>query len=150
VTNAAQWQSLVRLLDDARLADPAWQDEATRAGHRQEIDAAVAAWMSRRDAEDAMGTLQTAGVPAGKVQHIGELIETDEQHRARAFWRPVSHDFFGDRLTDTFPALWDGERPPVERLAPAYLGEHNFQVYGELAGMDEQEIAEGMADGLFS
>jgi crotonobetainyl-CoA:carnitine CoA-transferase CaiB-like acyl-CoA transferase len=150
VTNAAQWQSLVRLLDDARLADPAWQDEATRASHRREIDAAIAAWMSRRDAEDAMGTLQTAGVPAGKVQHIGELIETDEQHRARAFWRPVSHDFFGDRLTDTFPALWDGERPPVERLAPAYLGEHNFQVYGELAGMDEQEIAEGMADGLFS
>jgi crotonobetainyl-CoA:carnitine CoA-transferase CaiB-like acyl-CoA transferase len=150
VINAQQWQSLVRLLDDARLADPAWQDEAVRVGHRREIDAAIAAWMTGRAAEEVMYQLQSVGVPAGKVQHIGDLIETDEQHQARGFWQPVSHDFFGDRLTDTFPALWDGERPTIERLAPAYFGEHNFEVYGELAGMDIQEIADGMADGLFS
>ncbi len=150
VTNREQWQSLVELLGNSALADPAWRDEAVRAEHRQEIDAAVAAWVAERDAENAMIQLQDAGVPAGKVQHIGQLIESDPQHRARGFWKPVTHDVYGERLTDTFPALWDGQRPPVERLAPAYLGEHNFEVYGELAGMSEQEIAEGLGDGLFS
>jgi crotonobetainyl-CoA:carnitine CoA-transferase CaiB-like acyl-CoA transferase len=121
-----------------------------RAGHRREIDAAVAAWTAERDAVQAMTLLQEAGVPAGKVQHIEELTEADPQHRARDFWRRATHDFFGERLTDTFPALWDGERPPVERLAPTYLGEHNFEIFSELAGMSEEAIAEGMADGLFS
>ena len=150
VTNSQQWQSLVDTLDDDRLADPAWRDETVRAGHRREIDAAVAAWTAERDAAQAMTSLQMAGVPAGKVQHIEELTEADPQHRARNFWRRATHDLFGERLTDTFPALWDGERPPVERLAPTYLGEHNFEIFSELAGMSEEAIAEGMADGLFS
>ena len=97
-----------------------------------------------------MEELQTAGIPAGKVQHIGELIERDPQHAARGFWQPVTHEVYGERLSDTFPALWDGERLSVERLAPAYLGQHNVEVFAELAGMDEAAIAEGMADGLFS
>lgn len=150
VTSAAQWQALVGLLEDGRVADPAWQNEAVRGEHRAEIDTTVAAWVAERGAEDAMRALQAAGVPAGKVQHIGELIEQDEQHRARGFWQPATHDAFGERLTDTFPALWDGERPPVARLAPSYLGEHNFEVYTALAGLDEGEIAEGIGDGLFS
>ena len=150
VTNSQQWQSLVDTLDDDRLADPAWRDEAVRAGHRREIDAAVAGWTAERDAVQAMTLLQEAGVPAGKVQHIEELTEADPQHRARDFWRRATHDFFGERLTDTFPALWEGERLPVERLAPTYLGEHNFEIFSELAGMSEEAIAEGMADGLFS
>jgi hypothetical protein len=33
---------------------------------------------------------------------------------------------------------------------PSYVGEHNFEVYVELAGFDEVEVAEGMGDGLFS
>lgn len=149
VTNARQWQSLVDLLGDDRIADPAWQDEARRAGHRQEIDAVLTDWMKGRDAIDAMNQLQAAGVPAGKVQHIGELTESDPQHQARGFWQPVTHEFYGDRLTDTYPAFWDGERPPVERLSPTHLGQHNFEVYGELAGIGPEEIAEAMGDGLF-
>lgn len=149
VTNPGQWQSLARLLGDATLAEPAWQDEAVRAGHREEIDAAVGAWIKARDANTAMNELQAVGVPAGKVQHVGELTEEDPQHRARGFWQPAAHGMYGDRLTDTFPALWDGERPPVRRLSPTHLGEHNFEVYGDLAGMSPEEIAEGMGDGLF-
>lgn len=149
VTGARQWQALVELLDDAELKEPTWQDEAVRAEHRQEIDAALATWAKGRDAVAAMDQLQGAGVPAGKVQHIGELIDDDPQLRARNFWQPVTHELYGDRLTDTFPALWDDERPPVKLLAPVNIGQHNFEVYGELAGLSAEEIAEGMADGLF-
>ena len=33
---------------------------------------------------------------------------------------------------------------------PSYVGEHNFEVYAETRDMDAGDIAEGMADGLFS
>ena len=34
--------------------------------------------------------------------------------------------------------------------ATPYYGEHNFELYGELLGMDEIEVAEHMGDGLFT
>jgi hypothetical protein len=31
----------------------------------------------------------------------------------------------------------------------AFIGEHNFDVYRDLAGISEDDIAVGMSDGLF-
>jgi crotonobetainyl-CoA:carnitine CoA-transferase CaiB-like acyl-CoA transferase len=150
VTSAEQWQGLVATLGDGDLANAAWTDEATRAEHRAQIDAIVGGWVADQSVDEAMLTLQTAGVPAGKVQDMRHLVEDDAQHGERNFWQAVTHDTFGKRITDCFPALWDGQRLPVERLSPAYLGEHNFEVWTELAGLDVDEVAAGMADGLFS
>lgn len=97
-----------------------------------------------------MVMLQAAGVPAGKIQHTGEHAESDPQLRSRHFWQTVQHEVFGERVTDTFPAMWDGKRLPVDRLSPAYLGEHNFEVWTQLAGLTSDQVAEAMADGLFS
>ena len=51
---------------------------------------------------------------------------------------------------DTFPALIDSHRIAVDHLSPAYLGEHNFDVWAEVAGYEFEEVATGMAEGLFS
>ena len=54
---------------------------------------------------------------------------------------------------DRFPAVLrdaDGTELTLEYRASPYLGEHNFEVYGKLLGMDEGEIAERMGDGLFT
>ena len=101
-------------------------------------------------ADEAMETLQAAGVPAGKVQHAGDLAESDPQLAARGFWVDVDHGVFGARRTDTFPAQWNGHRLDNPLLSPTYLGEHNFDVWTELAGLEFDEVAEGMGDGLFS
>ena len=34
-------------------------------------------------------------------------------------------------------------------LSGAFIGEPNFDVYRDLAGLDEEDIAIGMGDGLF-
>ena len=47
------------------------------------------------------------------------------------------------------PALIDGA--PVEvPMAPPYLGEHTFEVYRELAGMSDEEIAAAIGEGVFA
>ena len=35
------------------------------------------------------------------------------------------------------------------RLSPAFVGQHNFELWPELADLDPEEVANGMADGLF-
>ena len=93
---------------------------------------------------------QEAHIPAGRVQNAGHLLEDDPQLADRGFWRQVDHDVFGERTIDSFPALIDGVRPPTERLSPSYLGEHNFEVWTELSGLEPEEVAEGIGDDLFS
>jgi len=149
VTDDAQWPGLVGVVG-APLEDPALAAEAGRRAERDRVDAALAEWAAGRTASEATEQLQAAGVPAGPVQSAADLYEHDPQHAARGFWRTVRHDGFGERPVDHFPALFDGERLAVDLTAPSYLGEHNFDVWTEVAGYEFDQVAEGMGTDLFT
>jgi len=146
----AMWARLAGVLAD-NAADGRWATVDARRADRAAVDAAVAAWCARQaDGRAAMATLQAAGVAAGVVQDAEDLVEHDEQHRARRFWLEADLPGFGPRRHDRFPALWDGDDLSPYRPAPAYLGEANFEVWTELAGLDPGQVADGVASGLFS
>lgn len=144
-----QWRALVGVIGDPTLSGSELETEPGRQAHRTQIDATIGRWMADRDADDVMELLQATGVPAGKVQHAGDLCDHDPQLTERGFWIDIEHDVFGPRRTDTFPAKWDGERLLPPMLSPAYLGEHNFDVWTEVAGLEFDDVAEGIGDGLF-
>ena len=148
VTEPAQWLGLVGLLADSRLDDPSLVTEAARRDRRSMIDAVLGEWAAGRTAAEAADALQGAGVPAGPVQSSHQLFADDPQHAERGFWQPVDHAVFGERTVDAFAGLWNGRRWTPRHLSPAYLGEHNFDVWAE-AGYSPEEIAEGIGDGLF-
>ena len=56
----------------------------------------------------------------------------------------------GRQQTDRHPARWYGADGEIElAYGPApYLGQHDFEVYGELLGWDDVAVAEAMGDGL--
>ncbi len=128
-----------------------WDTVEGRRADRAGVDAAVAAWCARQpDGRAAMAQLQGAGVAAGVVQDAEDLLEHDEQHRSRRFWLEADLPGFGPRRHDRFPALWDGDDLSPYRPAPSYLGEANFEVWTELAGLDPEQVADGIASGLFT
>ncbi len=61
----------------------------------------------------------------------------------------MPHATLGTQSLDRFPGTFSGVDLDPYRASPAF-GEHTFEVYGELLGMTEEEIALGIADGLFS
>ena len=63
--------------------------------------------------------------------------------------RRRDHAGFGERPYDRFPAIWSGTDLEPYLPPPSYVGEHSFEVYEELAGIDAAQVAEGMGDGLF-
>jgi crotonobetainyl-CoA:carnitine CoA-transferase CaiB-like acyl-CoA transferase len=150
VTRASQWLALVEVVGRDDLTAPDLTSEQTRRKRKNEIGRILRSWTACRTAEAVMTSLQAHGVPAGKVQNAQQLAEEDAQHADRNYWRQVSHEFFGERVADTFPALWDGERPVSQHLSPTFVGQHNFEVWSEFAGLDAEEIANGMADDLFN
>ncbi len=148
----AMWCRLADLLDPVDLPAGVVAELATvegRRAHRAVVDAAVAGWCRRRDAGSAMAELQAVGVAAGVVQNAEDLHRRDPQHAARGFWLDAEHAELGRRPHDRFPAVWSESSLEPYRLPPAYLGEANFDVWTEIAGLSFDEVAEGIADGLF-
>ena len=96
-----------------------------------------------------MQHIQSAGIPAGKVQSAQDLTDNDEQLAARGWLSEVEHPLFSSHPVDRFPALFS--HATLEPYTPApFFGEHNFAVYAELLGMSETEIAAAIGDGLFA
>ena len=143
-----QWERLRKLLETDLFGPLATEEE--RRVHRELIDQVLGDWISDKESSAVMELLQSIAVPAAKVQTAHDLVNEDPQLSARGFWRSTEHPIFGDRVVDTFPVLVDGIRPPTTLLSPAYLGEHNFEVWPELADVEVEAVAEGIGNGLFS
>ena len=134
------------LRDDPRLAAV-----EGRRQHRALVDERLARWAAEQDADTAMRRLQAAGVPAGMIQNARDMTERDEQlaPAARDWFAEVEHPVHGRHLVDRFPARFG--RTPLAGVTPApVFGEHTFDVYRELLGLGDEEIAAGIGDGLFS
>jgi crotonobetainyl-CoA:carnitine CoA-transferase CaiB-like acyl-CoA transferase len=128
--------------------DPSLATVEGRFARSAEIDERMREWCSTRTADAAVVALQAAGVPAGKVQDGGDLM-ADPQHTAREFFRRAEHAVFGERPYDRFPAVWSGTDLEPYMLSGGFLGEHNFDVYAQLAGLTEEDIAVGIGEGLY-
>ena len=120
-----------------------------RQEHRDQVNSAIAAWAVQQDATEAMHRLQAAGVPAGKVCTMRDLTEADEQLAARQWLAAMESPLLGRHVCDRFPATFDGAALEPQRSAPSF-GEHNFEIYAELLGMTQEEIATAIGDGLFA
>jgi crotonobetainyl-CoA:carnitine CoA-transferase CaiB-like acyl-CoA transferase len=110
-----------------------------RQRRREEIEAATAAWAARLDSHEAERVLLQAGVVAGRVNTVAELME-DPHIQGRENFVPVEDPVLGEVLVPS----------PVPRLSRTLgrvgraplLGEHTAQVLQEVLGYDQAKIAE--------
>jgi crotonobetainyl-CoA:carnitine CoA-transferase CaiB-like acyl-CoA transferase len=140
VTDDTQWQSLCALIGRADLAaDPSLARAAQRRARADEIDVAIGAWTIQRSTEEAMMSLQGAGLAAGAVRRPADLLR-DPHLLARGFWQSVERDYIGVQPQPS-PAIREHEAPYLVRHPAPTLGESNADVFGSILGLSRQEIA---------
>jgi crotonobetainyl-CoA:carnitine CoA-transferase CaiB-like acyl-CoA transferase len=121
----------------------------TAAGRRvieSEIEAAISAWTSARDPEQAMTALQAAGIASGVARLPIELLQ-DKQLHARGFIQQVDRAFIGRHPQPSMP-FREGATPFPIRTAPPTLGEHNREILGGLLGLSEADIEQLAREGI--
>jgi len=120
------------LADDPRLAD-----NAGRVAHQREVDDAIAKWTCTLDSGRVLETLDGAGVPAGPIYSVADMME-DPQYNARGLFETV--EVAGEALK--IPALAPklGDTPGATRWPGPELGAHNREVYMGTLGLDEDEL----------
>ena len=109
----------------------------------------LARWCAPRTGAEVQDLLQAAGVPAGRVQNADHLFTDDPQLASRSFFSSMDSMSFGVRDFERFPALWSGSVLEPYAGAPGYVGQHNFEILGDM-GMTDEDIADAIADGRLS
>jgi benzylsuccinate CoA-transferase BbsF subunit len=139
VTTDAEWTSLCALMDRPELAaDPRFATTIARLRNRAAIDRLIAAWTRDHDHRRLARRLQEAGVPAGAVLNMKEVLE-DPHIRARGFLETMEGPDFGS-LEMNGVAWKMSATPGGIRLIPPPLAAHNDYAYREVLGIPEDEI----------
>lgn len=135
----ASWAALCRVIGAEDLpADTQLASTAGRRAQQDRIDAAITQWSTQHEADDAMRLLQQAGVAAGVVRPMWQVLQ-DPHLLARGFWTEVERPFVGRYVADT---AWfrEGSGPmPIRNVAPT-LGEHSAQVLARVLGFSPEQI----------
>jgi crotonobetainyl-CoA:carnitine CoA-transferase CaiB-like acyl-CoA transferase len=108
---------------------------------------ALATWAAVRTPHEVMGELQAAGVPAGVMLRLPDLL-ADPHLAERESFRTMSHDLLsGPVPANARAARFSGIPDPPLRPAPV-PGEHTRQIARGLLHLSEPEIDRLVHDGV--
>lgn len=145
VRDDREWFALCRVLGlDTLASRPELASVAGRHTAAAEIEDAIDARTSALDAWELSAQLQAAGVPASPVEDVCDLAGRDPMREG--FLEEIDHPSGVTMLLQHEPITWDGERLPIAR-APL-LGEHTEAVFRRLLGIEGDELAELVAQGV--
>ena len=137
-----QWVNLCKLLgkeewiDDPRFADPVIRNE-----NRDEISAAIEAWLDTiGDAEKAVKILvEDNHVPAAPVLDVPEVMEHPHMVQ-RGIVQTVDDPKFGKVKIPASPMKYSQFQEPLE-LQASSLGQHNEEILSERLNYSAEQIA---------
>jgi crotonobetainyl-CoA:carnitine CoA-transferase CaiB-like acyl-CoA transferase len=142
-----QWAALASALGHVEWAAEGhpWATVAGRLRARAEIDAAIAAFTSTREATAAADAIQAAGAIAAPIVNPPEMLASP-QLQAREWFQMITHRYAGTNIMPGF--LWSmSPDPPAWDRPTGLVGEHNDEVFAEL-GYTPADIEAFERDGV--
>ena len=142
------WVRLCAAIGTPELADvPAFRTRAERIHNRVDVDAVLGEWLQTRSPAAAVAQLQAAGVPAGMMLRLPELL-TDPHLAARDAYTVTHHALLPKALpTAARVARFSAISDPPLRQAPA-AGQHSREICEELLNMTTAEVDRLVDDGI--
>ena len=141
VRDDQDWARLCTVAGRPELADdPDYATAEARISNRERVDAVLAAWTRTLIPTHVMTTLQDAGVPAGAMRRLPELL-SEPQLLARRAFTTLEHDLLPDPLPTVATVGHFGTIPdPPLRQAPQ-LGQQTAEVCASVLGLSAERIS---------
>jgi crotonobetainyl-CoA:carnitine CoA-transferase CaiB-like acyl-CoA transferase len=141
------WYSLLKAMgrEDMR-SDPRFADNAARVAHREETDAAIAAWTSTLPRMEIFAIARRLRIPLAPVREVDEVMHDPHMHE-RGFLEEIDHDEIG-RITVMNTPLRVHGTDKVPATPSPKLGQHNDEVYGGMLGLSAAELTELQREGV--
>ena len=141
------WKRLATAMGRPELGDdPRYASHLARGEHQLELDELVNVWTGTLTVEQVDALMIAYSIPGGRVYRAPEMLE-DPHFKAREAIIEVDTERFGPlKMQAAFPKL-SVTPSGVHRPAPARVGQHNAEVYGELLGLDSRALDQLAAQG---
>jgi crotonobetainyl-CoA:carnitine CoA-transferase CaiB-like acyl-CoA transferase len=143
----SHWKNLCAAMARPELVeDERYRTTPRRVRRREEVDALVGAWCASLTRDEVAARLRDAKVPSAPVRDVREALHRAHLHERGALeW--FEHPSLGRIALPQSPLRLHGSEPARAARNPN-LGEHNREVYGELLGLGDAEIAALARDGV--
>lgn len=126
--------------------DPRYATHLARGDRQEELDDLINVWTATRTCEDVAALMEDHAVPSGQIYRAPEML-ADPHFAARKAIIEVADDRWGSvKMQNVFPKM--SETQGDVRWTGPELGQHNGEVYGELLGLDEENLSELKARGV--
>lgn len=142
-----EWKALCQVIGREELSlDVKFNTLARRLKYADELDSIIEKWTKERTPWQVMELMQEAGVAAGVVENVADLLQ-DPQLKARGHWVVVEHPEAGKMTLEEWGFKLSSLRERSYQPAPL-LGQHTDFVLGELLGLTEEEINQLILEGV--
>ena len=146
--NPRHWDALVAIMDYPEWAkDERFKDEGGRFRFADVLNSFISEWTLHHAKEDLYHRLAQAGIPVGVVRSQSDLIEKDEQMRARGFFSSIEHPEAGKLVYPSASYRFSETPWRLERPAPT-RGQHNDEIYSNILGYTRQEQVRLRQEGI--
>jgi CoA:oxalate CoA-transferase len=144
--NDDHWASLLTAMGREDLGgDPRFSTNAARVKHMAETDAIVESWAAGRTRAEIFAATGEHKVPSAPVRDLHEVM-ANAHMRERGMIEDLDHPSLGRIVAPGSPLRFHGTPQLPATPSPA-LGADNAQVYGELLGLSEADVAALAAEG---
>ena len=146
-SNEATWTRLTEALGAPELRDDGrFSTNADRMHHLAELVDVLTPLLAVRTTDEWVATLEGAGVPAGPVASVGEMLG-HEQTRARKMVIDIEHSRLGAVRSLGSPVKMSASDATGPRIGAPQLGEHTREVLAEV-GCSEAEVESMLEAGV--
>ena len=141
------WPNLTRMIDRPSLTgDARFSTPEDRGANRDELEGIFQDWFDAHTWEEVLTAAQREGLPCGPVLTTDQVL-SNEQFRAREFFVDIFHQDAGT-LAYTGPPFRLSDAPRQEDRPAPRLGQHNGEVFSDILGISDQELAELREQGV--
>jgi benzylsuccinate CoA-transferase BbsF subunit len=145
-----EWAAFCKVLDDPSwIEDPKFKTLETRKKNEDALNNLIAKWTKDQKAEDIMTMMQKAGVEAGVVRNIGDVVEACPQLEHRHFWWTLEHPEIGRTVNAGSSYILSKTPYSLEKPAPCF-GEHTEYVCTQFLGISDNEFIDLFQEEVFA
>ncbi len=142
------WKRLATAMGRDELGDdPRYATHLARGANQDELDDLINDWTRTLTIDEVDALMIEHSIPAGRVYRAPDML-ADPHFQAREAIIEVETERFGPlKMQSSFPKL-SATPGSVRRPAPSKVGQHNAEIYGELLGLSDTDLARMAEQGV--